>query len=833
MRLAGATWGRIFGQVQCDWLGWAERQQFRVGPPAGPETGCVSPSAPFRRRRCVVGLRIRFQGGARAGEVVEFADGTELIVIGRDAERSQVAFPPDETKVGREHCALKRVLGRYRVQLNRDNLVLIDGQPAIDDQELGNTADLQLGRGGPTLVVETVRTSGLVPTEGQGDAGPGKATMLRQTQRTAKTGRFIGAAAVVLLVAAVIAVYFAFRKRDVEQEGDRARTDRAVKAVKKGVGELKRKADRPTLAAHLQKARPSVYLVVPRFVQGAETSYGTAWVAGKGILGTNAHVAEVFSRRGKLVENCEAYGLLKDVLVRSNASEPKTLRVASVRIHPGYKAFARVWVECRPVLSGVWGAAEVAQPAGLACDVALLYVDEKEADQLERPLPLASANELGKLKPTDPVGYVGYPRERIPAVNLKRPTPENQSGTLSGITDYFGVDAKDDQRGRLGRLVRHSLPATGGASGSPILNAQGRVIAVLNAGSVFEFRRGAKKDRIPLAAGVNFGQRVDLLRELIDLDDEALGERQKERTKQWRKRIADVLDSLDATQRRGLAYKSARDWERTLRSDSGDKARFKSKEIMRRTAVLRAGGDAGKAASVVAAVLLKAGPCMVLALCQDDSAVDLTVSETAGPGKGRRHVGKGHPKAGWFRSAQFEVGAKTSIEAAVVGTKAGTAVDLLILQTDQEGITPDERFLERVSSWEQSVTSSKGQEIKAKQMHRSSGVLPAKLDDGGTAAVKTEVALPQQGRYLIVAVGPNAEDVDLRVRDVTGGKDKTLGSHTGPDPAPVVHVHVDAKATIEVTVDSEQPAAKYELRVYRAVPANGSQTQPTGGREAR
>ena len=48
-------------------------------------------------------LKIRFQGGQRAGDVVELDDGVERIVIGRDPERCHIAFPPDETQVGREH----------------------------------------------------------------------------------------------------------------------------------------------------------------------------------------------------------------------------------------------------------------------------------------------------------------------------------------------------------------------------------------------------------------------------------------------------------------------------------------------------------------------------------------------------------------------------------------------------------------------------------------------------------------------------------------------------------------------------------------------------------
>jgi hypothetical protein len=62
------------------------------------------------------------------------------------------------------------------------------------------------------------------------------------------------------------------------------------------------------------------------------------------------------------------------------------------------------------------------------------------------------------------------------------------------------------------QLIQHDLPATGGASGSPIVGASGRVVALLNAGNVFM----VNGDRVPNAALVNFAQRADLVRDLLD-----------------------------------------------------------------------------------------------------------------------------------------------------------------------------------------------------------------------------------------------------------------------------------------------------------------------------
>jgi len=78
-------------------------------------------------------LTIRFQSGPRAGQTLHFDDDVAVITFGRDASRCQVVFEPHETAVGREHCALRRILGRYRLVTNASDPVMIDNQPATDD----------------------------------------------------------------------------------------------------------------------------------------------------------------------------------------------------------------------------------------------------------------------------------------------------------------------------------------------------------------------------------------------------------------------------------------------------------------------------------------------------------------------------------------------------------------------------------------------------------------------------------------------------------------------------------------------------------------------------
>ena len=103
-------------------------------------------------------IQIRLEGDPAKGP--RFAAGLEdleKIVIGRDAAHCQVVFPADDTRVGRQHCTLEQITGRYRVRVNQEDVVLCDGRRVYDNDELPfeRAFKLQLGRTGPVLLVRT------------------------------------------------------------------------------------------------------------------------------------------------------------------------------------------------------------------------------------------------------------------------------------------------------------------------------------------------------------------------------------------------------------------------------------------------------------------------------------------------------------------------------------------------------------------------------------------------------------------------------------------------------------------------------------------------------
>jgi hypothetical protein len=444
---------------------------------------------------------IKHLTGPRAGTEDRFDSKSDRIVFGRRVS-CDVIFPPDETIVAREHFALVRKppgpAGHWIIETFGEPFVAVNGIAAEPGQRLPADAIIELGKhGGPSFsahVEADTSTENLAvtgPQEQDGGAGIA-AAKAGKLARFARRIAFGGLSAAI--IAGAVTVYF-----------------HAIEP-KLGIGSAVR--------AHLMSA---TFLVeAPIGVPEA-----TAFPIGPNTLATNAHVGDLFK---KLLPG-------QQMIVRSPGKEGKTYEVTNATLHPGYdrfEAFLSQDVLRRNIASiGVPG-----------YDVATLTV--KEQLPPETILQLAGTDELKALNPGIELATAGYPMEGIVGGNAQAygAAPEYHTGAITALTDFFFLPADF----AYSQLIHHSLPSAGGASGSPIVNEDGHVVALLSAGN--SYQPGSDEARVPSGVLINYGQRVDLLQQLLAGETtSALAEDEEYWTRQFAvfKSGIDIIDNVVAS----------------------------------------------------------------------------------------------------------------------------------------------------------------------------------------------------------------------------------------------------------------------------------------------
>lgn len=225
-----------------------------------------------------------------------------------------------------------------------------------------------------------------------------------------------------------------------------------------------------------QKYQQAVGVVLTEVDGG--TSFGTAWGVGPHTFATNAHVAGPAA---------EALAAGRSSVVIINKHPELKFRVVKAVSHPNY------------------GGTQKGLPAN---DVGILEVE----GQIPSWFPVAPAAELQRLDSGYRVAYLGFPvGENMTAVDPNSPVATMQTGIITSVTDWNGGVGTTDSR----LLVQHNLSSTGGASGSPVFNAKGQVVALHNAGN-YAFgvvTQGGKSVEQRLKSGlqISYAQRADLL----------------------------------------------------------------------------------------------------------------------------------------------------------------------------------------------------------------------------------------------------------------------------------------------------------------------------------
>ncbi|MCB1477294.1 MAG: trypsin-like peptidase domain-containing protein [Tepidamorphaceae bacterium] len=446
-------------------------------------------------------IELNFIGTDPANTANKSFDTADEILVGRDQSWAQFVIPAAEKLVSRRHARLYRdASGAWRVERQGDRFISVNGIPVEQSSVLKSGDTLTLGKSsGPTLDVTF-----------QSVALPGGDEDRTATQEIVRSWRdyvpgieamgsrikiLTGAVAMLAVIAAGTLWYVSNQTLDFSD-------------------------------ATLQRLEQAAYLVVLRDGNGGESAIGTAWPVAANKLVTNAHVAELFDKIDRNKEH---------LLVRSPGSDPKSYDVGSIRIHSGYKDFSG-YVDRQSLGTEGFRSTYTEASRPSAFDVALLIVDPEVT--LSPVLELAEKPELAKAGPGSKLAFAGYPLRCVDGSNTEQiaPTPSVQQGAVSSITDYFLFPpASVDE----GLLVQHSVPATGGASGGPLIGLDGKVIAVLSGGTVIDTGGKEGEDNpcrmSPSAVMVNYAQRADLVAELLAQSDE---EAIRQRHAYWETQVA-------------------------------------------------------------------------------------------------------------------------------------------------------------------------------------------------------------------------------------------------------------------------------------------------------
>lgn len=247
----------------------------------------------------------------------------------------------------------------------------------------------------------------------------------------------------------------------------------------------------------------SIFLIAIYYVNAKGQIFnrgtGTAWALdGNGWLGTNAHVAEMVSRKEW------PKGTRKIVKLAIQGGTGKVFDIEKIKVHKGWNG-------------------QVNSP-----DVALIRIDAPKGSL--KPLRVGTQDRYEGLVSGTALGTAGFPGELTgefvdgleqevlrgkQAKELHAPgaTPIFKACFVTRVTDF---DRKTATAAR-SQFIGHSASTTGGTSGSPMFDKDGYVVALNNSG--LQISIGADQS-ISSPAALNNGIRVDLL---IDLYGELEG----------------------------------------------------------------------------------------------------------------------------------------------------------------------------------------------------------------------------------------------------------------------------------------------------------------------
>jgi len=417
----------------------------------------------------------------------------EHVVLGTDAG-SDVRFDATWDKtVSARHVTLEFKQGGWWAQDASKDGTFVNGRK-ITQEKLSPGAVLELGRGGPKVQVDfagapaaqsrsaSTPLSAAEPPVMPTVTAPASPVNVSPSTKTPGSNAAVMIALFVIFVIGSLGALGWYFRDHLPFIGKNSKGDMVGLSADQALAQV---------AKDYAQAVGVVTIVHPTINNGQPDPFGTAWAIAPRVFATNSHVTEDIPEMLKK-------GIAVYVVI--NRTTDKRLRVTKAVVHPKYGK-DEFNFEGKPHAL-----------RGIGYDVGLLYVDE----DAPKVLKIAPRAELEKLDAGYRVGYMGFPMEGIAGggVEVRNPVATMQSGIITANTDYWLGQASYEKR----LLVHHNMGSTGGASGSPLFNAKGEVVAILNAGNIIgqaKMVQGAiQVVRAPSGALINYAQRVDILRDI-------------------------------------------------------------------------------------------------------------------------------------------------------------------------------------------------------------------------------------------------------------------------------------------------------------------------------
>lgn len=329
-------------------------------------------------------------------------------------------------------------------------------------------------------------------------------------------------AGVIVIALIAVGVYFFINNNKSEGKGTGGSKSGKEPPVE-ATSPVKDSATMLAEAAAKQKSAVGVVVVTLELKDGRKLTneIGTAWAFAEDKFATNAHVAVAIKEAAQQLKIQLASALLKSYAKEEGCNDLDALKkkVGEAKFEQLCKqAIQFVQQNTKSVsaaifINGAHGKCYTithyqihqrygAKGTAVDPDVAVLTIQGKH----DTFFKIAKQDTLHSLKAGDPIAFLGFPMENLVHnnVNLDNPVASMQTGNIVAVSDFELKDSGKDAN----LLIRHNLPSTGGASGSPIFNKNGEVVALLYAGHIIRQQDGT---RAPSAAMINMSVRVDLL----------------------------------------------------------------------------------------------------------------------------------------------------------------------------------------------------------------------------------------------------------------------------------------------------------------------------------